>query len=101
TPPSGFPNRCLYSPNIPNLFMAGRDISCTHCALGSVRVMRTTAMMGEVVGMAAALCKRHATSPRGVYHKHLPELKALMARGTARHPLSDNQRYNEGHHLSD
>lgn len=99
--PYGVPYRCLYSRNIPNLFMAGRDISCTHCALGSVRVMRTTAMMGEVVGMAAALCKRHAASPRGIYREHLPELKALMERGTARHPLPDNQRYNEGHHLSD
>lgn len=99
--PYGVPYRCLYSRNVPNLFMAGRDISCTHCALGSVRVMRTTAMMGEVVGMAAALCKRHASSPRGIYRNHLPELKALMSRGTARQPLPDNQRYNEGHHLSD
>lgn len=99
--PYGVPYRCLYSRNVPNLFMAGRDISCTHCALGSVRVMRTTAMMGEVVGMAAALCKRHATSPREIYRSHLPELKSLMSQGTARHPLPDNQRYNEGHHLSD
>lgn len=99
--PYGVPYRCLYSRNIPNLFMAGRDISCTHCALGSIRVMRTTAMMGEVVGMAAALCKRHAVSPREIYQKHLPELKALMSKGTARDPLPDTQRYNEGHHLAD
>lgn len=99
--PYGVPYRCLYSRNIPNLFMAGRDISCTHCALGSIRVMRTTAMMGEVVGMAAALCKRHAVSPRVIYQKHLPELKALMSKGTAGYPLPDTQRYNEGHHLAD
>ena len=35
--------------------MAGRNISVTHVALGTVRVMRTTGMMGEVVGMAASL----------------------------------------------
>lgn len=55
--PYPVPYRCLYSRNIDNLFMAGRNISVTHVALGTVRVMRTTGMMGEVVGMAASLCK--------------------------------------------
>ena len=45
------PYRCFYSRNIDNLFMAGRNISVTHVALGTIRVMRTTGMMGEVVGM--------------------------------------------------
>lgn len=79
--PYPVPYRCLYSRNIENLFMAGRNISVTHIALGSVRVMRTGGMMGEVVGMAAALCRRHGTTPRGVYQRHLPELKALMTAG--------------------
>lgn len=35
-------------------------MSCTHVALGTVRVMRTTGMMGEVVGMAAGLCHKHS-----------------------------------------
>ena len=39
--PYWIPYRCLYSRNVPNLFMAGRDISVTHEALGAVRVMRT------------------------------------------------------------
>ena len=47
--------------------MAGRDISVTHEALGPVRVMRTCGCMGEVVGMAASLCKKHDCTPRGVY----------------------------------
>ncbi|MEP6670044.1 MAG: FAD-dependent oxidoreductase, partial [Chthoniobacter sp.] len=34
------PYRCFYSKNIENLFMAGRDISVTHEALGTVRVMK-------------------------------------------------------------
>ncbi len=52
--PFWIPYRSLYSRNIQNLFMAGRDISTTREALGAVRVMRTTGMMGEVVGMAVA-----------------------------------------------
>ena len=79
------PYRCLYSRNIDNLLMAGRDISVTHAALGTIRVMRTGGMMGEVVGMAASICKDHRCSPRGVYQKYLPELKALMTAGV---PLS-------------
>jgi hypothetical protein len=82
--PYAIPFRCLYSRNVPNLLMAGRDISVTHVALGTVRVQRTTGMMGEVVGMAASLCKRHNTDPRGVYQNHLDELKALMRRGVGR-----------------
>ncbi len=82
--PYPIPYRCLYSRNVANLFMAGRDISVTHVALGTVRVMRTGGMMGEVVGMAATLCKRHDTTPRGVYQDHLDALKALMKRGVGK-----------------
>jgi hypothetical protein len=79
--PYAVPYRCLYSRNIENLFMAGRNISVTHVALGTVRVMRTTGMMGEVVGMAASIAKKNNTNPRGVYQNHLNELKALMQKG--------------------
>ena len=71
------PYRCFYSKNVPNLFMAGRNISVTHQALGTIRVMRTCGMMGEIVGKAAYLAVLHGTSPRGVYEKHLPELTRL------------------------
>ncbi|SEK45585.1 FAD dependent oxidoreductase [Olivibacter domesticus] len=76
--PYTIPYRCLYSRNINNLFMAGRDISTTHVAFGSTRVMRTCGMMGEVVGMAAFLAKEHQTTPRGVYEKHLPEFMGMI-----------------------
>jgi len=82
------PYRCLYSRNISNLFMAGRDISVTHTGLGPVRVMRTCGMMGEVVGLAASLCKQHDTSPRGVYQAQLEELKSLMRRGAGKNSLA-------------
>jgi hypothetical protein len=80
------PYRCLYSRNVTNLFMAGRDISVTHLALGPTRVMRTCGCMGEIVGMAASLCKQHDCTPRAVYEQHLPELKLLMERGVGRQP---------------
>ena len=57
------PYRLFYSKNIDNLFMAGRHISVTHEALGTVRVMRTIGMMGEVVGKAAYLAVREKTNP--------------------------------------
>ena len=79
--PYHVPYRCLYSRNIDNLFMAGRNISVTHVAFGTIRVQRTTAMMGEVVGMAASLCKKHQSSPRSVYSDYLSELKELMKTG--------------------
>ena len=94
--PYAVPYRCLYSRNISNLFMAGRNISVTHVALGSVRVMRTTGMMGEVVGMAAAVCRANRAYPRQVYTHFLPQLQALMERGVGDASLPNNQTYNEG-----
>lgn len=76
--PYTIPYRCLYSRNIQNLFMAGRNISTTHVAFGSTRVMRTCGMMGEVVGFASYLTKKYKTSPRGVYQNHLDELMAII-----------------------
>jgi hypothetical protein len=72
------PYRCFYSRNIENLFMAGRNISVTHEALGTVRVMKTCGMMGVVVGKAAALCAQHNVSPRDVYYQHLEDLIKLL-----------------------
>ena len=99
--PYPVPYRCLYSRNIENLFMAGRNISVTHVALGTVRVMRTTGILGEVVGMAASLCKKYGETPRDIYTNHLEELKELMLVGVGRKGLDNNQRYNEGSTLGD
>ena len=92
--PYPIPYRCYYSRNVPNLFMAGRDISVTHIALGTTRLMRTHGMMGEVVGMAASLCKRHGCNPRDVYRRHLEELKALMRKGVGDGRPHPPQMYN-------
>ncbi|MFO7904784.1 MAG: FAD-dependent oxidoreductase [Planctomycetota bacterium] len=79
--PYPIPYRCLYSRNVENLFMAGRDISVTHVALGTVRLQRTTGMMGEVVGMAGSLCSREGLTPRELYRGNLAELTELMREG--------------------
>ena len=99
--PCTVPYRCLYSRNIDNLFMAGRNISVTHVALGTVRVMRTTGMMGEVVGMAAYLCGKHDCSPRQIYQSHLPELKALMQEGVGKKEGLNDQTFNCANRLLD
>lgn len=51
--PYGIPLRMLVSKDIDNLMMAGRNVSATHCALATVRVMATTALMGQAAGVAA------------------------------------------------
>jgi hypothetical protein len=72
------PYRCLYSTNIVNMFMAGRDISVSDQALGTVRVMKTIGMMGEVVGKAAAVALKHQCTPRDVYHNYWTEMDELL-----------------------
>jgi FAD dependent oxidoreductase len=57
------PYRCLYSRNVPNLFLAGRIISVSHVAFSSTRVMATCAYAAQAVGVAAALCARQGLQP--------------------------------------
>lgn len=97
--PYPVPYRCLYSRNVSNLFMAGRNISVTHVALGTTRVMRTTGILGEVVGMAASLCKKYKMEPKAIYPARFDELKTLMERGVSKGVLPNNQNYNLGETL--
>lgn len=76
--PYGIPYRCLYSRNIANLMFAGRNISATHSALSSTRVMATCAMMGQAVGTAVAIAIRDGLMPRGVYEQRIGELKQTL-----------------------
>lgn len=76
--PYPLPYRCLYSRNIPNLFMAGRNLSATHAGLSSPRTMLCTGQMGVVVGRAAALCRARDCSPRAIYERHLDEFLGLL-----------------------
>ncbi|WP_395089674.1 FAD-dependent oxidoreductase [Armatimonas sp.] len=61
--PYGIPFRSLYSRNVPNLLFAGRNISVTHAALSSTRVMGTCAVIGQAAGTAAALCVKNRCAP--------------------------------------
>ena len=77
------PLRCLYSVNVSNLWFAGRDISASHAAFGSTRVMATCALTGEAAGSAAALAIQRAVTPRTLAREHTDELQQLMLRQDA------------------
>ncbi|TVQ19170.1 MAG: FAD-dependent oxidoreductase [Spirochaetaceae bacterium] len=76
--PWGIPYRSIYSKNVANLLFAGRNISATHIALSSSRVMRTCAVIGQAAGTAAAIAIRRGTTPRGVYADHIDELQQRL-----------------------
>ena len=78
--PVGIPYRILYSVNVPNLFMAGRNVSCSHVGLGTLRVSATCAVMGQAVGTAAAGCIRYGVGPREYGKKHIEELRRTLHR---------------------
>ncbi len=74
------PYRSYYSVNIRNLMMAGRIISATKMGMSSSRVMATCAVGGQAVGAAAALCIKHACSPRELGATHITELQEALRR---------------------
>ncbi len=72
------PYRCLYSKNVSNLFFAGRNISVTHLALSSTRVMATCGLFGEAIGAAAAIAAKFGLTPNGVYKEKLELLQDTL-----------------------
>ncbi len=78
-PPAGYkyhiPYRVLVPQQVENLLVAGRCVSCTHVALGSIRVMVPCLGMGEAAGAAAALSLQAGITPRQV---NVPELQASL-----------------------
>ena len=76
----GIPFRSCYSRNLDNLLLAGRLISATHLAHSSTRLMRTGGAIGQAVGLAAALCCRHALTPRQLCEQRLEQLQQLLLR---------------------
>ena len=89
--PYGIPYRSLYSVNIENLFFAGRNISATHAAMSSTRVMATCAVEGQAIGTAAAIAKQYGLSPRGVYEQKLEELQDLLRDDDCYLPFSERK----------
>ncbi|MGO4273646.1 FAD-dependent oxidoreductase, partial [Paenibacillus sp. TAF58] len=77
------PFRSLYSVNVTNMLMAGRNISASHVAFGTTRVMATCAVIGEAAGTGAALCAAKGISPRELHSSHLIELQQTLLRQDA------------------
>lgn len=78
------PLRSLYSRNVSNLWMAGRNISASHVAFGSTRVMATCAVLGEAAGLGAAVALREGITP----HRLATEEFALMRNALVRSDAS-------------
>lgn len=97
----------LYSRNVSNLFMAGRNISASHVAFGSTRVMATCSVMGQAVGTAVSLCLRHNCTPRELRRNHMAELQQLLLKndayiiGAANNDPDDHARRAEVHASSE
>jgi len=85
------PLRCLFSRNIRNLMFAGRNISASHVAFGSTRLMATGAVMGQAAGATAVLCKRYDAAPRAIQYQHIKELQQLLLRDDAYIPAVRNE----------
>ena len=64
--PWGLPLRCMISENIGNLVFAGRNISVTHAALSSSRVMATCAILGQELGVLCSDVDFNPHTPCGV-----------------------------------
>ena len=73
------PYRSLYSRNISNLFVGGRNISASHMAFGSTRVMATCGVIGQAIGTAAAMTVEQSISARALspreLNAHIKELQ--------------------------
>ena len=73
--PYGIPYRCLYSPYVENLMFAGRNISTTHMANSSTRVMATCAILGQALGTAAAIANKEGLFPGQLYPAYIDRLQ--------------------------
>lgn len=79
------PLRACVSVNVENLMFAGRNISATHVAFSSTRVMATCAAMGQGVGVAAAVAVKNSVAPAALYEKKdlLKDIQQILLREDA------------------
>lgn len=78
--PFGIPLSILMAKDVSNLLMAGRDVSATHAAMGSIRVMSTCATMGQATGTAAAVALRHGVGLEEAHRNHITEIQQDLLR---------------------
>ncbi|MGI6768785.1 MAG: FAD-dependent oxidoreductase [Bacilli bacterium] len=76
--PYGIPHRCLYSENIENLYFAGRNISMTHMAMSSARVMGTCTTLGQAVGASVSIAVKEGLTPRQVGLNRINEVQQIL-----------------------
>lgn len=95
TLPYGIPLRSCYSRNVRNLLTAGRPISASYVAFASSRVLPTGSVVGQAVGAAAALCRRHQCDPRTLAQRHAGELQQLLLRQDCFIPGVENEDPND------
>jgi len=74
--PWGLPLRSMISKNIENLVFAGRNISVTHAALSSSRVMATCSVLGQAIGTAVSFAVKENSKVEDIDIKNLQQ--ALM-----------------------
>ena len=75
-----FPYRSCYSKDFDNLWLAGRLMSVSHLALGTVRLMRTLGCIGQGTGTAVALAKQHGCTAGEVGARHTELLQQTLLR---------------------
>ena len=73
------PYRCLVPKEVDGILVAGRCISASHIAFGSVRIMPVVSATGQAAGAAAALCVKDEVQPRDLDVTELQKL--LIAQG--------------------
>ena len=73
------PLRACVSKTISNLMFAGRNISATHVAFASTRVMATCGVIGQGVGTAAAIAIQQEQLPASLASSP-PSLRAIQQR---------------------
>ena len=76
--PYPIPFRSLYSHNIENLMFAGRNISASHVAFSSTRVMGTIGLLGRAAGTGAAIAVQHGLMPRQACQQYITEIQDTL-----------------------
>ncbi len=80
--PYGVPLKACYCKGFDNLFLAGRNVSASHVAFASTRIMATCALIGQGVGTAAAVAAKHGVTSE-VIDRYIGEVQQILLRDGA------------------
>lgn len=78
--PYWLPFRSLYSKDVSNLMMAGKQISVSRVVGCNTKLMANGAEHGVATGCAASLCCRKNITPRDIYRQYMPLLREMVAK---------------------